>query len=146
MSAVNAKFARYVYASFAKHLKDCLSFPLIVDLLECPDSTWHEADAKASAHVEGPHVTNNKTFAVAVTVKLTSNRSDNDYDHVEKAGVIQNCLDRCIVIYDHESTGEGTTELATVTTTEEVRVLHIEPEQTDQQLHSIVTARYSGDI
>ena len=147
MSAVDKRLARWFYASIAKHLHDCLdsSFPIYVDFLECPTPTWHDADAKASASIEGPHVTENRLAKVAVVMKLVSNRGSNDYEHIDRAGCIQNCLDRCIVIMNHDDT-EGTEEIAVIRTAEEIRVLHIEPAITDKQLHTIVTARYDGDI
>lgn len=155
--AVNASWPRWIMASIAKHLHDAAyvaELPLVVEFLDRRDETWMGATHKAEVTISGPATREVSTGLyrvwVNVFVVLTSNLSDNDYDHVTHAGAIANALDRCIVIkdYGNEAGDTGLLDIGTITPRNEgadtVKVTHLKPAAKDTQLHSTIEVRFFG--
>lgn len=155
MGAVNPNWHRWVYASISKHLRtaaDAASLPLVIEFTDDKDDVWKAAPRKAEALITGPSTKgqNGGEFRVTsdVLVKITSDRSGNDYPHLDATGVIAEALDQCILVMDYGATGallvgelkpskdEG----------EEIDVEHLQPLETDDQIHSLVQVRYSGNF
>jgi hypothetical protein len=114
------------------------------------NAAWKSAVSKAEVTISGPATKEVSSglhrIWLDVFVTLTSDRSDNDYDHIGYAGAIANALDQCISVMDYGDT--GLVELCIIRpikdNAETIDVTHIKPSDTDDQIFSTVHARYFG--
>jgi hypothetical protein len=152
MGAVNPRWHRWIFASIAKHLHaaaDGQSLPLVVEMLDKRDEAWKTAVHKTEATISGPAtrgVGGEFEVVVDVTIILTSDLTDNDYDHLDYAGEMASALDQCILVMDYGAT--GLVEIGKLKPStdpgEAIRVTNLKPAEKDTQLHSVITARLSG--
>lgn len=149
--AVNPNWHRWIYASVADHLHAAAAaagLPLVVEMLDTRSPTWETATSKAEAVISGP-ITAEKSkglylVVVDVFVIITSDRTSNDYDHIDHAGAIANALDQCILVKDYGATGLVDVGELRPMNTESVDVIHLKPTAKDTQVHSTVGVRHLG--
>jgi len=149
--AVDARWHRWIYASVAKHLHaNSPSINLVVEFLNERTTTWEIASPRAEAVISGPM---SKEISaglhrmwVDVFLTLTSNRSNDDYDHVGHSGVLANALDQCILVRDYGDT--GLLEISILKpirdTGQTIAVQHVRPGAKDNEIHSTIQSRYYG--
>ena len=153
MAAVNANWHRWVYASVADHLHTAAtaaSLPLVVEFLDKRNSAWKTAKTKAEATVTGPATKEISSGLhrvwVDVFLVVTSKRSNDDYDHIDKCGAMANALDQCILIKDYGAT--GLVDVGSIKPRKEsgdtIDVEHLKPAETDDQIFSTLQGRYFG--
>lgn len=126
--------------------------PIVFDFGPTRPPAWEEATTKAEFTISGPH-SNQKSpklhrLFVDVFVVLTSEISNNNYPHTDRAGDIAAALDKCFLVMDYGDTGLiEVGELARRKGEgEDVFVTHLRPSQDDTQLHSTILARYVGQF
>jgi hypothetical protein len=78
-------------------------------------------------------------LTVDVSIVISSHLTDNDYDHVAAVGAMAETLDQCVRVLDHP----GANELAQMTPSGIV-VEHFRPADKDTQIHSMVSATFTG--
>jgi len=153
VNPINPLWHRWIYASVSNHLHVLLavaSLELKVDLSDGETAAWKAATTKAQATISGPFSKNrgHKEFDIFVDVfvTLTSDRTNNDYDHIDASGTIANALDQCIIVKDYGAT--GLIEIGILKTREAdsdlVDTDHLRPIKTDDQRFTIIRARYEG--
>ena len=151
--AVDERWARWIYASIAKHLHavaTAKAINLVVELLNERPPAWETASPRAEAHITGP-VSKQVSkgcyrMLVNVFITLTTNRGANDYDHIDDAGAWQNALDQCILVMDYGDTGLLTvSELIPERDLDaSIPITPIRPSINDAEIHTTITGRFEG--
>lgn len=137
----------------AKHLHEQAaagSLEIKVDFTDGESSAWKAAVTKAQATITGPLVKNRGhgeiDVVVSVFVTVTSDRSLNDYDHIDATGVMTNALDQCVTVIDYGAT--GVLEIGQIfpgrADADLIEANHLRPIKTDDQIFSTISARYQG--
>jgi hypothetical protein len=154
MGAVDSNWHRWTYASIADALHTAAtaaSLPLVVEFLDKRDDAWKVAAHKAEATISGPATRGqNSEFEVIVdvTIIVTSDLTNNDYAHIDYTGEMASALDQCIIVKDYGAT--GSIEVGKLTPTadpgETINVTHLKPAEKDTQIHSVITARLTGNF
>lgn len=150
---VDARWHRWVYASIAKHLHDICTpagINLVVEFLDRRTNSWLAASPRAEAVITGPmskEISNGlHRIWVDVFLTLTSDRSANDYVHVGHAGTLANALDQCILVRDYGATGliDVSVLHPIQDDTQTVSVMHLQPTDKDEEIHSTIQSRFYG--
>lgn len=156
MAAVNpvpATWPRSIYASISGHLHTeatAGSLQLRVDFTDGESAAWKAATTKAQATITGPSIKNHGhgefDVVVDVFISVTSDRTDDDYDHIDAVGIMAKALDQCIIVKDYGVTGlvEIGTLLQGRADSDLVATDHLRPLKTDDQIFSTIRARFEG--
>lgn len=147
----NANWDRWVYASVARHLRAAITpTPIVFDFGGKRTSAWETADHRAEVTIGGfrTRKINRSTYKVEcdVFVTVSSDKTANNYSHVDAVGDVANALDSCITVMDYGATGLVPIGLLRTKNggDEFVAPDHIKPKDTDDRLHSIVDVTFEG--
>ena len=153
----DARLARWVFGSVAKHLHDAaeaISLPLVVEFLDDRSQTWIDAPAKAEVTISGPATReiSSGLFRVWVTVTciVSSDKQteENAYDHLDRAGAIQAALFQCITVKQYEPGVDDPETVGFLTPrdapSDVIDVANLKPGENDHISNSVITARLSG--
>lgn len=147
---VNANWARWIYASIAKHVLAEVASPLVFDFGGKRTSAWETAVNRAEVTISGPKTRklgrNAWKVEIDVFVIVSSDLSANNYDHVDVTGDVANALDTCIEVKDFGAT--GLLQIGTLQPrkglAERIDVTHLKPANADDRIHSTINARFEG--
>jgi hypothetical protein len=151
MAAVNRRWARWIYGSVANYLKTKAfnaGIPLIVEFLDTTqNASWENARTRAQATISGPITIEGSPglFRVIVTVfvAVSSNRSLNDYDHIDAIGAMSEALDQCIQVVDAGDT--NAVDVGTLTPFQApIEPVHLKPADQDDTIFSTVSTTYEA--
>jgi hypothetical protein len=150
MSAVNANWHRWTYASVSDHLHTAATaggLELVVEFTDERGPDWKTAETKAEATISGPITremrSGHHSAQVNVFIVVTSHRSaSGDYGHIDHVGTMANALDQCIRVMDYGAT--NLLEIGQLTPDGEINTVHIKPTETDDQIFSTIQAQLSG--
>lgn len=160
MAAVNPFWHRWIFASVAKHLKTAATaggVTLNVSMLDQADDAFKALSSRAEATISGPRSKevskgeHRVIVDVFITVSSLTDETANNYDHIDKVGILANALDQCVLVKDYGPTGTGGTVTLGVLQLvlddgDEVTVIHVRPAEKDNQVHSTIAARLQGYI
>ena len=151
MAAVDRRWARWVYGSITDYLHTKAregSLPLIVDFEDTTNNTaWANARTRAQATITGPITREGSPglfrVVVGVFIAVSSERSANDYDHIDAVGAMQNALDQCIPIIDAGVT--NIVDVGTLTPFQaQIAPVHLKPADQDDTIFSTVETTFEG--
>lgn len=148
--ARNASWDRWVYASIAKHLEAEITSPVVFDFGGKRTSAWETADHRVEISIGGfrTRQVGRSAFKVECSVFaiVTSNLTTNNFTHVDVVGDVANALDQCITVMDYGATGLVEVGLLHRARGGDAFVSpdHIKPKQTDDLLHSTISATLEG--
>jgi len=153
----DAKLARYVFGSVAKHLHDAadaINLPLVVEFLDDRSDAWKNAPSKAEATINGPATReiSSGLFRVWVTVVVilsTDKQTEtNAYNHLDRAGALQKALSECITVKAYEPGVDDPETLGFLlprtAPNDSVPIENVKPGEADHFSHSVITARLMG--
>ena len=157
MSAANPKWARWIYATMAKYLGGVAEqndFGLVIEALQERTTTQKRSTHKAEATIYGPHTRELSQgyhrINVEVFIVVSSDRQSqpNGYNHMDITGALQNALDQCIEVKEYEPGNLAPAHVGYLTPSteanDEITLENLKPADTDQLLHSVLTAKYQG--
>jgi hypothetical protein len=149
--AINAAWPLYIHKSIAIYLHGRAttdSLPLIVETMDKRGATWEAAATRLECTITGPWSDERAKgcydISVNISVVATTKRASNYTDSVDAAGKVANWLDTCIECKDYGDGGTNTIGFLQIDPDERIKVTPLRPKQDDDQLHTIIEARYMG--
>ena len=149
--ARNPLWDRWVYASVAKHLRAAITpTPIVFDFGGRRTSAWENANHRAEVTIGGFQTQQigrtNFKVECGVFVTVTSDKTADNYTHVDAVGDVASALDQCITVVDHGATGLVEVGLLRQKKGDDLFVApdHIKPKDTDDRLHSTVDITFEG--
>lgn len=151
MAAADKRWARWIVGSIANHLKTeafKAGVPLIVEFLDTSQNVaWQNSKTRAQATISGPITIEGSSglFRVIVNVfiAVSSDRSSNDYDHLDAVGAMAAALDQCIPIVDAGKT--NSVDAGTLTPFQApIEAVNLKPADQDDTIFSTVSTTFEG--